>query len=250
MPALKNLKDQKFGRWFVIGRSSEIGNSGQVLWSCKCECGTVRDVQSDSLINGRSQSCGCLNQELRTTHGMSNSPEYVAWANIKTRCYNPSSENYQYYGGRGIQMCDRWLNSFENFYADMGTRPSNLHSIERDNTNGDYEPNNCKWATWGEQANNRRNNVLVNFEDKNLTRAQAANSLGMSKETFHSRVAKGMSVEEIAAAPVNSYQHRTFTFNGETGNLAFWSSKTGISADTLRYRLVVAQWPVEKALST
>lgn len=248
MPALRNLKDQKFGRWFVLGRSSTTGNSGQVLWDCKCDCGVTRPVQASGLVSGSSQSCGCLNREAITSHGMTGSPEYLAWQSAKSRCYNPNTENYPDYGGRGIRVCDSWLESFENFYRDMGPRLSDVHSLERREGNGDYEPNNCIWATWDTQANNRRNNVLVEIDDVWLTKSEAARCIGISKELLNLRMSKGMTIDEIMQTPVNSYQQRVFDFDGESGNLAYWAAKTGIHRDTLHYRLVVANWPIEKAL--
>lgn len=121
---------------------------------------TARDLAS-----GNTKSCGCLRRETtslvglaKKTHGMRDTPEYGVWANMKDRCYNPSSEDYKNYGGRGIKVCERWLNSFENFYEDMGEKPWSklLYSLDRINNDGNYEPSNCRWATVKQQVNNRR----------------------------------------------------------------------------------------------
>lgn len=152
------------GRLTVI--SEEIKRSdGKYEHLCRCSCGVEKHVLNSNLRNNLSTSCGCLTLEnsvaKHRTHGRTGSGEYLAWTAMKSRCYYPGHIHWDRYGGRGIKVCDRWLNSFENFYADMGRKPSPKHSLDRINVDGDYGPENCRWATTGEQALNRSDNRLI-----------------------------------------------------------------------------------------
>lgn len=161
MPKKKDLTGKKFGMIEVIKDSGERKRNGDVLWLCKCKiCGKEAKIRTYNLK--KSKSCGCLSvkNRFKKTHGKTKSSEYIIWAGMKSRCLDINNQAYKNYGGRGIKVCNRWINSFENFLNDMGQRPSKKYTIDRIDNNSDYEPENCKWSTYSEQNRNRRNNKL------------------------------------------------------------------------------------------
>ena len=167
MPTLIDLAGQRFGRLTVM-RCVRRGGGRHVLWLCRCDCGRVAHVSSDSLRSGGTRSCGCLSREKAAIrmrawrplfshagnrqHGMCGSPTYASWKAMKARCTHADNPRY---GGRGIRVCESWLYSFEHFLADMGPRPPGT-SIDRINNDDNYEPGNCRWATYSEQNRNQR----------------------------------------------------------------------------------------------
>ncbi len=156
-----SLLGNTFGRLTVISRASN-GKHRDSRWWCRCQCGTEKVVDARHLKSERILSCGCFWMERITTHGQSGSnrtPTYAAWVSAKSRCFNPKNKDFKNWGGRGISMCQEWADDFLAFCRHMGPRPDGL-TLDRKDNDGDYEPGNCRWATWKEQAQNKRARVV------------------------------------------------------------------------------------------
>lgn len=190
-------------RWLVICRMPH-DKKRTTKWLCQCNCGNHKIVSGDTLPRGDSRSCGCLTVDrLRghkffVTHGLCRSPEYATWSAMRARVQNPNTKNYQGYGGRGITLCERW-EKFENFYEDMGPRPTPQHTLDRIDNDGPYCPENCRWATVTEQAENRRSTIRLTHQGKTQSATAWAREFGVSGRRVRSRARKGMTIEEIIA---------------------------------------------------
>lgn len=185
----KDITGERFGRLTVITFNriqDKLGNL-RIYWVCECDCGNQLNTLAQPLLTNKTKSCGCLNRERITIHGQTIngnvSKAWQSWRTAKSRCYRIKDNSYKNYGGRGITMCDRWKNSFENFFSDMGSCPEGC-SLDRINVNGNYELQNCKWATGIEQANNKRNNHLItNSKGETKTATQWAREFNISFPT-------------------------------------------------------------------
>lgn len=161
-----------------------------------CFCGNIFTTRISGLKNGRVKSCGCGRRENHfTKHDMTNSPEYASWECMKGRCLNPHNKFYHNYGERGIKVCKSWLD-FENFYKDMGSKPSLKHSIDRIDNGGNYEPSNCRWSDRFIQDRNKRNNIYVEYNGEKFVLCDLAKQVGMHQQTLKARLLRGLPVEE------------------------------------------------------
>lgn len=199
-----DITGQRFGRLTVLDFKDG-------KWRCRCDCGNITFRKHQELLRAGTPSCGCLITDgiLQIKHGGCHTTEYNIYQALKARCYNPNHKAYPRYGGRGIKVCDRWLHSFENFLADMGERPGKEYSIDRIDVNGDYSPENCRWATWKEQANNRRNNVILEHNGISHTLAEWCDILNVGQETAYRRYNQGVDFEKIFSK--KSLRTRRFT---------------------------------------
>ncbi len=193
----KDLTDRRFNRLLVIRTAGRTKN-GQVKWECQCDCGRFTIVSSTNL--GRTtNSCGCLARDILASrtriHGMTHTPEYKAYHRMIKRCYNSKDPKFYCYGARGITVCDRWRDSFVNFFADMGIKPSSKHSLGRINNDGNYEPTNCRWETSEQQANNKQKLRWITFDGKTQTLNQWARSVGLKRELLKYRLNIGWPIE-------------------------------------------------------
>lgn len=197
-----DLTGQRFGRLIAVSF-----NPGS-FWKCQCDCGAVARVYRGKLQSGHTKSCGCLSSELsaerKLTHGHSRrisvARTYNIWRGMKRRCDNKAVRSYARYGGRGIRVCERWLD-YQNFLADMGEVPSQTHSIERNNNDGNYEPGNCRWATPAEQNRNTRQNINITIDGKTMCAADWAIQFGLSAKTIRARIARGWSGVDAVLRP-------------------------------------------------
>lgn len=191
MPNLINLTGQRFGRLVVLRRAKVQSKSRRVYWLCVCDCGSEKAVNAGHLRSGTVVSCGCFNREVVTKHGKSNSPEFRAWKHMRQRCTNENNPSFSNYGARGIKVCGRWIASFDNFYKDMGPRPSNKHTLERIDNNKGYSPENCCWATRSDQSRNRRATVYVQYQGERLCLTDAARKAGVNRHLVFDRRRRG-----------------------------------------------------------
>ena len=187
----EDVKGNRFGRLVVV-EEAERGKYKELRLICKCDCGNIKNVSRAHLLGGDVNSCGCWRKEFKKTHGMSHTRTYQTWENIIDRCCNANNDRYGDYGGRGIKVCERWK-AFENFFADMGERPTGK-TIDRKDCNGDYDPKNCCWSTPKEQQRNRRKNKTVQYGGKIKCLAEWAECLGINCSTLRKRLSRGWPV--------------------------------------------------------
>ncbi len=210
MSRLIDLTGQKFERLIVVKYAGKK-QSGAALWLCVCDCGKERVICSYSLRSGNTKSCGCLQKEIVSayqmkhghstrTHGISK--VYGTWRRMIQRCNNFEHPYYVNYGKRGITICERWMD-FENFLEDMGEPPTQEHSIDRIDNDGNYCKSNCRWATKKEQARNTRRNLLITFDGETQCLMWWAEKFNINYHTLHNRIYRsGWPIEKALITPI------------------------------------------------
>lgn len=214
----KNYIGQKFGKLTVVGETIVLSRNEKNKYRlrkalCKCECGKEKMVSIMCLTSGHSTSCGCYASEVhrkrQTIHGESTGKktiavEYNTWNSLRARCNNPRYRKYNDYGGRGISVCERWMESYSNFLEDMGRRPSPKHSIDRIDNNGNYEPSNCRWATFYEQMNNRRRTKYITVFGETKAAGEWARIVKIPLMIIDQRIRKGWKPFDALMRPILS----------------------------------------------
>lgn len=202
---MKDETGKRYGRLTVVGKHHQDARK-EWYWLCECDCGNKAIVSGNKLRTGNTKSCGCLQEEHRRegfhkTHGKSETPLYIAWLNMRSRCYNPGNIMYSNYGGRGIAVCDEWRQSSEAFmrWAEANGYKDGL-SIDRIDVNGNYEPNNCRWVTKKRQYLNRTDSHLITAFGKTQTIKEWADESGINYDTIERRInAYGWSPENAVS---------------------------------------------------
>ncbi len=214
MGKICELTGRRFGRLFVKVRAPNKPGHHNTLWLCQCDCGKIKTVRGDVLLRGDAVSCGCYAREvaskMMTTHGLSKTSEHSIWHTMRKRCNDASHPSFKNHGAKGIKVCERWQKSFENFYADMGRRPSKKHSLDRINNDGDYTPENCRWATASMQGRNTSRNKMVEIDGVSFCVADWCDLMGIDR-------------------------HKPY-------NMLYWNKRSGISSVDEAVRVLYDEW--------
>jgi hypothetical protein len=256
------IPGQTFGRLTVLADIKVPTSNGRLSRRilAQCSCGVIGKYLVGNLMSGDTHSCGCIHREMvsargreqLTTHGMTETREYKSWSSALRRCYNRDCAQFRNYGGRGIEVCGRWRNSFENFYADMGPRPPGTSLDRYPDVNGNYEPGNCRWATQTEQSNNRRTNRYIEFQGRTQTLADWAREYDLPRQIVAKRLLRsGWPIKdalETPIAPRRKPKKVCIEYCGKCLTVAQWAEETGVKPVTIysRYR---KGWPPERILA-
>jgi hypothetical protein len=235
-----------------FGKLTAISYLHKGLWNCTCDCGSKTIQQSSAMREGRVVSCGCYGKtlgHLNATHGMSLTKEYKVWQQMKKRCLDKKDKSFSNYGGRGISVCEKWINSFECFISDIGGRPNGM-SLDRIDVNGNYEPSNCRWASMKTQARNKTNNQIITFNGVSACLSEWEEITGIKHGTIRRRIKNGWSIEDALSVNVDrkAHQKKLIEHNGLKLSLTEWAEKISISKITLKTRLNRG-WSLDRALN-
>ena len=203
MKKIQDLTGQKFGRLTVIKRV-ENSKHGHIMYLCQCECGKQKNIIASSLLSGHTKSCGCLNKEVITKHGLIHHRIRSIYKGMKERCYNSHCKKFKYYGGKRIKICDEWLNDLKNFYnwAMINGYQDNL-TIDRIDSNGNYEPNNCRWIDMKMQLRNTSRTKMITFNNETMCLKDWAKKLKINYRTLQYRLSNGWTIEETLTTKGN-----------------------------------------------
>lgn len=254
-----DLTGCKFGKLTVIARDGKASD-GKATWLCSCDCGKTAVVRGGDLKSGRIKSCGCLVKEIMHTqkyglkHGDTHKDLYNVWVNMRQRINNPKNKAYKNYGGRGISICEEWNDyiNFRNWALENGYR--NGLSIDRIDVNGNYCPENCRWADFETQQNNKRYNRLISYNGKTQTITQWSKEIGINRNTLEGRLKSGWRIEDALTKDKcekgERCDNRFLTYNGKTQTMTQWARELGMNRKTLSYRIDKCGWSIEKAMTT
>ncbi len=210
--AVIDISGQKYGRYTVIKRDGS-NKSGNATWLCQCDCGVYKVVAAGALRSGETKSCGCwirdVTSERSITHGNSKTRLYKIWIGMKSRCYNPKTNNYKDYGGRGIYICDLWKDYFESFMEwSLAHGYQSNYSIDRINNDGPYAPNNCQWITKFDQQSNKRSNRLIEIDGIVNTVAEWGRVYGIDPQAIWGRINRGWDDSLAVTTPSDKRRKR------------------------------------------
>lgn len=196
----EDITSRVFGKLTAVKRDYSKSRSA---YSCLCECGNTKVIMKQSLLSGGAKSCGCTAKRYNHPENY-DKKTYRLWHSMIRRCYNPKTNGYKHYTGKGIIVCDRWLgiDGFVNFMIDMGERASPDHTIDRIDNDGIYEPSNCRWATHAEQANNRSNNMPITIDGRTLNLCQWSREYDINQQTISERIKRGWSHDRAVTQKV------------------------------------------------
>lgn len=207
MAEIINLKGKIFGRLLVLKMAGKDKHRN-ILWTCQCECGIIKNISGVGLRTNQTKSCGCYHRDIVSkpnissiTHGKSISKIYNIWHGIKLRCYTKSSTSYKNYGGKGIIVCEEWKNSFEQFYKDMGDIPFEKAQIDRIDNNGPYSKENCRWVTSKQNCFNKSNNKYLTYKGETKLLIDWAIQYNFQRYTITNRLQQGWTIERILETP-------------------------------------------------